>query len=254
MTVYSSRAELESIAHYLTAYMKIPYFQDDAIPGQIMEKIISLVRGASQLATYDYVDVVREGQYGWSVKSTKEDTPLTWKRAKIENSDALIKASEIDANGLKVLGDAIIDFCNKHAEESIEKYHLDEIGYARLIMFQDGTAVYFEKLLCTKQSPIIFNKNDYSWNWSVQKQTKKKEQLSALHGTNIRSGKKAFAWHGRGENQLHFSGEGDWWPTVSKPSIDGQINFSADGHAMAFKLPESKVDWDALVNFLNEES
>jgi len=44
MAVYSSKEEeLEKIANYLLAYMKIPYFQDDSIPGKIMEKIISLV-------------------------------------------------------------------------------------------------------------------------------------------------------------------------------------------------------------------
>lgn len=278
MTVYSTETQLKDIAHYLTAYMKIPYFQDDAIPGQIMEKIISLVRNGEQLNTYDYVDVIMPGrkndrpkkkkdgkkmrseeqpdwrqQFGWSIKSTKEGTPLTWKRAKIKNSELLIKASNT-AQGLHALGNAIIDFCNAHAAESIAKFQLDAIGYARLIMHPDGTVTYFEKELCTREYPSIFKRDDYVWSWSVPKETTKKEQLSALHGVNKNTEKKAFAWHGRGENQLHFSGEDEWWPTIAKPTAPEQINFSADGHAMAFKLPELKVDWDALVHFLNTSS
>jgi len=46
MSVYSTKEELESIARYLTAYMRIPFFQDDTIPGKIMEKIISIVHNA----------------------------------------------------------------------------------------------------------------------------------------------------------------------------------------------------------------
>lgn len=101
MTIYSTKDELAKIAHYLTAYMRIPYFQDDTIPGKVMEKIISLVRGGEQLATYDYVDVCISGKVGWQVKSTKNDTPLTWKRAKIANSEALIKEPENEGAGLK---------------------------------------------------------------------------------------------------------------------------------------------------------
>jgi len=101
MTVYSTREQLIKIAHYLTAYMQIPYFQDDTIPGKVMEKIISLVRDGEQLTTYDYVDVCIRGKVGWQVKSTKSSTPLTWKRAKIAHSAALIKESETGADGLK---------------------------------------------------------------------------------------------------------------------------------------------------------
>lgn len=250
MTIYSNKEELEKIAHYLIAYMRIPYFQDDTIPGKIMEKIISMVHGAEQLATYDYVDVVKTGTVGWQVKSTKSSTPLTWKRAKIANRTLLILDSEKSPEGCKKLGDAIIDFCNAHAKHSLDKYQLDEIGLARLIMFKDNTAIYFEKQLCTKTKPEIFLKDDYVWKWSKEKQAGKKEQLTALHGTNFKTNKKAFAWHGRGENQLHFSGEGSWWPDIEKPTKVGEINFSYDGHAIAFKLSTDKVDWDKLTDFL----
>ena len=250
MTIYSNKEELEKIAHYLIAYMKIPYFQDDTIPGKIMEKIISMVHSAKQLTTYDYVDVVLEGKVGWQVKSTKKKSPLTWKRAKLANQAALIKNSENSEKGRQDLGGAIIDFCNTHAKHSLDKYQLDEIGLARLIMFKDNTAIYFEKQLCTKTKPEIFLKEDYIWKWSIEKPAGEKEQLTALHGTNVKTNKKAFAWHGRGENQLHFSGEGSWWPDIQKPTKVGEINFSNDGHAIAFKLSTEKVDWDKLTDFL----
>lgn len=251
MTIYSTKTQLTQIVHYLTAYMRIPYFQDDTIPGKVMEKIISRVHGGEQLSTYDYVDVCINGKVGWQVKSTKDDTPLTWKRAKIANSGQLIKASENDAESLKKLGDAIIDFCNSHASESIDHYALNEIGYSRLIMFSDNSAIYFERLVCTKETPVIFDRNDYVWHWSTPKQTTKKEQLPALHGIHKKTQKKAFAWHGRGENQLHFSGEKEWWPEITMPTKVGEINYSTDSHAIAFKLPTEKVSWDELTSFLN---
>lgn len=254
MTIYSNKKQLKEIADYLTAYMRIPYFQEDTIPGKIMEKIISIVHGGEQLATYDYVDVCKKGRIGWQVKSTKEDTPLTWKRAKIANSSRLIIESERNPTGLKKLGDAIIEFCNDHAKESILNYNLEEIGYSRLIMFDDCSAIYFERLICTKSNPQIFNKDNYTWRWSIPKNTTKKEQLPALHGTDLLSNKKAFAWHGRGENQLHFSGEKDWWPALDRPSQPGIINYSKDGHAIAFKLPQDKVPWENLVEFINESN
>jgi hypothetical protein len=251
MAIYSTEEELKSIACYLAAYMRIPFFQDDTIPGKIMEKIISIVHSGVQLATYDYVDVVKKGDVGWQVKSTKSSTPLTWKRAKIPDSTTLISKSENSETGRQELGDAIIDFCNAHAADSLEKYELNEIGYSRLIMFEDNTAIYFERLLCSKQNKLIFDKKDYAWQWSTQKQANKKEQLTALHGTNIITKKKAFAWHGRGENQLHFSGEGDWWPDIETPNKFGEIKFSKDRHAIKFKLSPEKVDWEKLTGFLS---
>lgn len=251
MTIYSTKEQLTKIAHYLTAYMRIPYFQDDTIPGKVMEKIISIVHDGDQLTTYDYVDVCIEGSVGWQIKSTKHDTPLTWKRAKIANAIELINESETGEEGLKKLGDAIIDFCNKHADQSINLYSLNEIGYSRLIMFDDNTAIYFERLLCTKKNTSIFNKEDYVWRWSKPKATIKKEQLTALHGINKKTANKSFAWHGRGENQLHFSGEKEWWPEINKPTKVGEINFSLDGHAIAFMLPTKKVSWDDMTLFLN---
>ena len=178
-----------------------------------MENVLAHVRKGTALNTYDFIDVINsENHIGWQVKSTKDTTPVTWKRAKIKDTDYLIKASQQSEKGLMELGNAIIDFCNEHAVESIEKYNLAEIYYSRLVVFKGREVLYFEKLLCTKDNPVIFDKNDFYWKWSTQKNTVRKEQLPALHGICKSKNEKWFAWHGLGENQLHFSGEKNWWP------------------------------------------
>jgi hypothetical protein len=234
--------------------MRIPYFQDDTIPGKIMEKIVSLVRGGEQLGTYDYVDVCINNKIGWQIKSTKQETPLTWKRAKIAGSAKLIEDSWKSAQAAQLLGDKIIEFCNESAAHSLEKYKLSEIGYLRLIMHPDGTATYFERLVSSRAKPDVFNKKDYSWEWSEQRKTGTKEQLAALKAIHKTTNKKVFAWHGQGENQLHFSGERAWWPQIDAPTRTGEIKFSNDNHAVRFKLPNAKVSWSSLTDFLNGAS
>ncbi len=255
-STYSTKEELRGIANYLKAYMKIPFFQDDSIPGKIMEKIISIVRNGEQLVTYDYVDVCIHNDVGWSVKSTKENTPLTWKRAKIPNSASLILESENDPVHCQKLGDLIISFCNNHITESMNKYNLNSVGYSRLVLYKNNTAIYFERELCNSKNSNLFNAIDYTWKWSKAKNTKGKEQLTALHGTNKKTNKKEFAWHGKGENQLHFTGEKEWWPKFPKEitSNSTECIFSADNHAIAFSLPSEKVDWVKLVAFLTTVS
>jgi hypothetical protein len=217
--IYSTQAELKLIADTLKGYLKLP-FTTDTVPGALMEAIIANVRNAEVLRTYDFIDVVdKANRIGWQVKSTKESTPLTWKRAKIRNAQKLIEESRKSEAGLQALGDAIIAFCNEHALESLEKYDLVAIGYARLVVRANGTMTYFERLLCTREQPTVFNPNEFKWKWAIPKNTKGKEQLPALHGTNIKTGKKAFAWHGLGENQLHYSGEKAWWPTTTENSV-----------------------------------
>ena len=79
-----------------------------------MKVLIALVHQGEVLDTYDFVDVIqRERRIGWQVKSTMEKTPVTWKRAKIANKDALVAASRESTEGLQALGDAIIAFCNR---------------------------------------------------------------------------------------------------------------------------------------------
>jgi hypothetical protein len=183
-----------------------------------MENILAHVRKGTALNTYDFVDVINtEKRIGWQVKSTKDTTPVTWKRAKIKDADNLIKESQQSEQGLIALGDAIIDFCNEHAFESITKYNLTEIYYSRLVVCKNREALYFERLLCTKDNPVIFNKDDFYWKWSTQKNTVRKEQLPALHGFKRHTNEKWFAWHGLGENQLHFTGEKNWWPNKTNP-------------------------------------
>lgn len=207
-----------------------------------MESIVAEVRNATRLETYDFVDVVRPAEgIGWQVKSTKASTPVTWKRAKLPNQVELIKASQT-ATGAQVLGNSIIEFCNAHARESLKEYGLSEIGYSRLLIRADLSATYFERILVTAKSPELFKASEFSWQWSIQKQSKKKEQLSALHGIHVKTGKKWWAWHGLGENQLHFSGETAWWPT-------------AETNAITFTLPSlvDRMSMQDLIELLDTD-
>lgn len=238
--IFSTPEQLTRLADVLSKYIRLP-FSTDTIPGAILEGALAYVRNAEVLKTYDFVDVInREAQIGWQVKSTKSDTPVTWKRAKIPNQEKLVKDSLESEEARQILGNAIIDFCNEHAEASIKVYNLTEIGYSRLVVFDDGNVLYFEKLLCTKENPQIFNPHEFQWHWSIPKRTIKKEQLPAFHGYHIVSGKKWFAWHGLGENQLHFSGEKNWWLPSDNP------------HATAFAFPKSdeRIELEKFIELL----
>lgn len=237
--IYSDTAQLAQIARILTQYVRLPV-SSDAVPGAFVEAVLAHVRGAQVLPTYDYIDVLdqRHG-VGWSIKSTKAATPVTWKRAKIAGKQALIEASFASPAGCQALGDAIIEFCNAHARASLARFGLAEIGYARLILFPTGEARYFERPLCTRERPDIFDPADFEWRWPEQRETAAKEQLRALHGYR-RGGRKMWAWHGLGENQLHFSGETERWPQPGDP------------HAIAFQLPSAadRLSFDGLVDVL----
>lgn len=237
MGIYSTREELDQIRKILSRYIRLP-FSGETIPGATMEGVLAHVKDAKVLNTYDFVDVIKPSDNcGWQVKSTKSSTPVTWKRAKIPNSLELIEKSRLDSQGLQELGDAIIEFCNEHARQSLETYQLEEIGYARLIINPGGQVTYFERLLCTRQNPHVFEPRDFEWIWSKPKNIRKKEQLQALHGIHKKTGKKWWAWHGLGENQLHFSGEKAWWPS---PASD---------YTTAFRFP-SEDDKLSLKDFL----
>ena len=240
MSIFSTAGQLDEMRRMLANYVRLPFSQD-SIPGALMESVLSHVRGGGVLNTYDFVDVIRpESRCGWQVKSTKAKTPLTWMRAKIPNALELIEASEQSERGLQVLGDAIIEFCNEHALASMSKYKLDEIGYSRLIVHNNGQVTYFERLLCSQNTPYVFNPAEFTWRWPSPKRTTKKEQLPALHGMNRTTGKKWWAWHGRGEDQLHFSGESVWWPAEDHP------------HAVSFQLPlaEDKLSFSQFMSLL----
>lgn len=242
MSVYSTSVQLEQIRDILSRYLRLP-FSNGAVPGAIMEGVLAYVHGGKSLNTYDFVDVIhREKKIGWQVKSTKDQTPVTWKRAKIPHASLLIEGSKSGNDGCQKLGDAIIGFCNQHVLESIKKYDLDAIGYARLIVHENVDLVYFERPLVTKANPELFKASDFTWKWSEPKKTHTKEQLSALHGTHVPTQTKWWAAHMLGENQLHFSGEGVWWPPV-----DGL-------HRIAFKAPAAaeKLTVDEFMTLLAE--
>ena len=236
--LYSTQSEMTRIRGAIVAYSRLP-FSDQTIPGRVMESILTFVRGGKVLNTYDFVDVI-QGTNGWQVKSTMENTPVTWKRAKIPDAEALIRESHKSAASLQRLGDSILTFCNQHVLESIERYNLANIEYARLIVHTSTNRMtYFERKVASKGEPCVFAPDEFRWKWSKPKRSIKKEQLPALHGTNKHTGRKWFAWHGLGENQLHFSGEQQWWPTSGK-------------HWCAFDIPGEKnqISWREILSML----
>lgn len=240
--IFSATHELLLIKSVLSNYLRLPISQA-SIPGDFMEGALAYVRDAERLNTYDYIDILdRDRRLGWSIKSTKETTPVTWKRAKIPYQNELMEASKSNAQDLQKLGNSIMDFCNHHVSESFEKYQLNEIGYSRLIYHKDRKITYFEKLLATRERPQIFNRNDFEWAWSKPKKTTKKEQLPALHGIYKKTGQKWWAWHGLGENQLHFSGEKHWWPKANSR------------HAITFNSPteSQKISFEHLADLLKD--
>jgi len=92
--IFSSQKQLEEIKRILSKYLRLP-FSGDSIPGAVMESVLAQVRSGRRLGTYDFVDVVSSAEEcGWQVKSTKAGTPVTWKRAKLPNSNELIEKSE----------------------------------------------------------------------------------------------------------------------------------------------------------------
>ncbi|MBP6437783.1 MAG: hypothetical protein KA288_10355 [Paludibacteraceae bacterium] len=209
--IFSTPDQIQRIASILYSYARLPFVSNN-IPGAIMESVLATVRDAEVLDTYDFIDVLnKDTKIGWQVKSTQASTPVTWKRAKITNSSTLINDSLSSPEACQILGDAIIKFCNDHAQHSLDVYNLEEIGYSRLILHKNNKATYFEKKLCDKNSPLIFKSEDYYWEWSIPKQTDKKEQLPSFKGIRKLDNKKVWAWHGLGENQLHFTAEKEWW-------------------------------------------
>ena len=241
MSIFSSANQLYEMQRILANYVRLPAAGTN-IPGHLMESILSHVRGGTVLNTYDFVDVIHiQTSSGWQVKSTKIDTPVTWKRAKIPNALELIETSRQSESGLQALGDAIMEFCNDHARASLHNYGLQEIGYSRLILHRNGQVTYFERLLCTRDRPDIFDPADFTWQWSTPKKVIRKEQLSALHGIHLATGDKWWAWHGLGENQLHFSGESAWWPHDDDPQT------------FSFQLPsdQEKLSFNQLMAILS---
>lgn len=230
-----SQDTVAKIGDELACYSRLP-FATESIPGGFAEAIIAEHYGGDVLRTYDFVDVICESTgVGWQVKSTKATTTVTWKRAKIEGSAALIQQSDWTGD-TSTLGEKILEACNAHAEASLDEYGLSEIRYARIVS-SPGRFTYFERVLVDRINRALFDSRDFTWAWSTPKRTRAKEQLAALQG--FHGDDKWFAWHGRGENQLHFPGDKFWWP-------------NCDGDAVAVTLPKYEVQrtWPELIDWL----
>lgn len=207
--VLSTDDEINKIGTVLLTYLRLP-FSINSIPGSIVEHVLGYVREAEVLNTYDFVDVIdRSSKIGWQVKSRKVTTPVTWKRAKISNRENLIIESEKSNDGLDELGAAVLGVCNKHVNDSLSLYGLSRIGYVDLILYKNKLQ-YIECEIPQGKLKELFCPSDFRWEWSKEKAKGKKEQLTALQGFDIKTDKKWWAWHGRGENQLHFVGEKHW--------------------------------------------
>lgn len=235
-------ADLSAIATALAKIYRLP-FATESIPGGFAEAIVAEHYGGKVLSSRDFVDVVCESTgVGWQVKSTKASTTVTWKRAKIEGSADLIQESD-DKGGAHTqdLGRLVIEACNSHAVNSLEKYDLNEIRYARIISCT-GRFTYLERELIDRQNPTLFNSNDFEWEWSEVKRRSEREQLRALHGKHRTYDEKWFAWHGRGENQLHFFGDRWWWP-----------NSDPNAQCVTLPRPGTSKTWNDLIQSLEDE-
>lgn len=222
--LFSSSAELEKIRDIVFAFARLP-FAKSGIPGAVLETVLAEVRKGKIITKRHFVDVVAEGgDIGWQVKSTSGNSPLTWNRARIADQEDLIAESRAGTAGCQALGNAIIAFCNDHAVKSLAEYNLDEIGLARLHVDDNGDALYFERLLCSRRSPAVFNPADFSWKWA-EKEPGNKRHSGGFHGFNKSTGSKWFSWFGRGAYQLHFPGEAQWRTETSH------------GHAIRFRIP-----------------
>lgn len=241
MPIYSTPAQLQAISVLVRNFLRLP-FGFRSVPGSLLEALLEITKGngTRRLRTYDFVDVIdQDVRVGWQVKSLDADTPVTWIRGKLPGKQSLVDASFKSQEARQVLGNTVLEYCNNHAVASLEKYQLEQIGYARLINY--GTYFrYFERTLINTEHPVLFSPADYDWAWSEPKTTKKKEQLPALHGTHIQTGLKHFAWHGQGENQLHFNGERTWWPDASYPY---SVQFAAP-------TPQELVSLETLAEWL----
>lgn len=211
--MYLTEEQLQKLGSYLKAYLKLPVASGDRVPGEDFEKIVAAAINGEALGKKDFVDVLTfDKRWGKQTKSGIYGNNIIWKRAKIDNSEQLVLESKNSISAAQQLGKLLIDQCNEHIIDSINKYNLDGITYSRLIIKEPDILEYFEKFLCTKNDPIVFESKDIYWKWSNTKKSLKKEYLPALHGINIKTGETIWQWNGLGDNQLNFPGEKLWWP------------------------------------------
>jgi len=232
MPLLATPEQLQRIRALVFNYLRLP-LDTSNVPGSLMEANLKEARGGDTevLRTYDFVDVIsRSEKIGWQVKSTNSTTPVTWKRADIDNKEELIK--DESAAGRQKLGDTVIDSCNHKIANSFKRYGLEEIAYSRLIN-DKGKFRYFEIPLLKNDGSVLFEPADYKWEWS-------KGKKRALHGVRKLTGIKHWAWHGLGESQLHFTGERSWWPAADY------------AHGVSFDGPSESqtVSFEALADWL----
>ncbi len=234
----SDPATLRRIAVLIERYHRLPFSSLDSIPGAVMEAALEIARGpnARVLKTYDFVDVVDDASHlGWQVKSTKHGTPITWKRAKIRDAGNRRRYAHSSIEAAQEVGNELIAFCNNHALESLQHYELKSIGYARLIVWPNSRATYFERPLISRKQPILFRPEDFTWRWTDGRPNASKEQQGALAGYDARQ-VRWFSWYS--ENQLHFNNEKAWW--------------LPDGHPnrLDFPLSKKKIETEVLLEWL----
>lgn len=226
------------IVGFLTTYTRIPFIEENAIPGNIMENAVSIARNGTQLPCYGFIDVINDN-IGWQVKSSRKKSPLTWGQVKAPSN--LLQSKDAIA-----LGNHLINSINESSIAAMEKFNLETIGYARLIVYPNNHAVYFEKELSNRTNPIIFNPKTYLWSWSNCTRKSNKETKPSLVGINTITGMREFSWHCLSGSQLHFDAEYQWWPKIKIPKSEDDVIFSSKHHAISFMLPSKKISWDAI--------
>lgn len=278
MTTLSSSGQLDELQSLIKTYWLLPeIFRSPHISGSFMERALAHARGGEALATYDFIDVLCDDKtIGFQVKATKDTTVVTWMRAKIPNKQSLVTASQVSdsqlrADSLQKLGDTIIDFVNKKIEKSFRKYKkVHSIHYARVRHISTGRVEYVEAPLCNRSSMILFDKDDFSWEWRKNKDLEAKiakansidplikndieapnpseasqEVISSLQGIYNPTGEVWWAWHGKSDNQLHFPGEAEWL----------SLHFAAIGldmksHSFSLDLPIESIGPDEMIGLL----
>ena len=274
----SSTQQMEELQKFVNAYWLLPeMFRSPYISGAFVERALAEVRGGKALPTYDFIDVLcDDGKTGFQVKATKGTTTITWMRAKIHHKQALIAASQRasepeHSEGLQALGDAIIDFANEKISKSFRAYKkVENIHYARLKLLSGGRVEYTEAPLCTREKPVLFKKEDFTWAWRQERASETQslemedplettdienapqdidEVISSLQGTHIPTKERWWAWHGKSDNQLHFPGESKWLELIF-----AEHGLKKEDHQRIYTLPTTSLTSHTLIERLESKN
>ena len=245
MGIYSSKEELEKIANAIIKYFNAPFSREN-VPGPVLEEIIEECKGWPALGGIDFVDNLSpNGNCGvqcksgstrrWSLEKNKwlfRQRP--WGRITIPLSKRiLIDESYINPILLQELGDSVIDTFNDKIKFSIEKYNLDEIGYIGLVFNPNSTFQYYERSICLRNNPILFDKKDFRWEWSIPK---KETDSPVLKGINIKTNQVWVRWKAHGDTQLDFMGAEFW---VTDDSL--RLTFTAKNDGKDYYLDNLNI-------------